>query len=159
MVIKVRYFGTSKIRVGDRERYLQVRIDKNGQLGFDIGGLRGKICSTCYLPPGSDISLVYIDEDGDVVTLVDDDDLQEAMRQRLKSFRIDVLLNDNKVYRKSSSKRNTTRVMVDPVASSLGTRDDNIETNTANIPVVMHFFIMVLQVAILSMNAPSLQMS
>ncbi|XP_061988750.1 uncharacterized protein LOC133707206 [Rosa rugosa] len=131
MVIKVRYFGTSKVKVGDRERYLKAPIDENGQLSFDMGGLREKICSTCYLPPGSDITLVYIDEDGDVVTLVDDDDLRDAMRQHLKSFRIDVLMNDNEVYRKSSSKR-STRVMMDSVGSSLGTSDDNMETNRAS---------------------------
>ncbi|XP_004299134.1 PREDICTED: uncharacterized protein LOC101310415 [Fragaria vesca subsp. vesca] len=141
MVIKVRYFGTSKVKVAGRERYLKARIDENGQLGFDMGGLREKICRICDLPPGSDITLVYIDEDGDVVTLVDDDDLQDAMRQHLKSFRIDVLMNDNKLYRKSSSdnkvrhkssSKRSTRVMMDPVGSSLGTSDDNMETKKAS---------------------------
>lgn len=100
--------------VGDRVRHLKAPIDENGQLGLDMGGLRKRICSTCYLPTGANITLVYIDEDGDVVTLVDDDDLRDAMRQRLKSFRIDVLMNDDKAYAKSSSQR-STQVLIDSV--------------------------------------------
>ncbi|XP_009362942.2 uncharacterized protein LOC103952955 isoform X1 [Pyrus x bretschneideri] len=95
-VIDVRYFGTSKVKVGDRVRHLRALVDNNGELDLDMGGLRREIRILCNLPPGADIALTYIDEDYDVVTLVDDNDLREAMRQRLKSFRIDVQMNDDK---------------------------------------------------------------
>ncbi|KAM0982361.1 hypothetical protein FF1_015338 [Malus domestica] len=94
-VIDVRYFGTSKVKVGDRVRHLRALVDNNGKLDLDMGGLRQEIRILCNLPPGADITLTYIDEDYDVVTLVDDNDLREAMRQHLKSFRIDVQMNDN----------------------------------------------------------------
>ncbi|ONI08228.1 hypothetical protein PRUPE_5G165900 [Prunus persica] len=109
-VIKVRYFGTSKVKLGDKLRYFEARVDKNGELDLNMAGLREKICGLFHLPPGADITLTYIDEDRDVVTLVDDDDLRDAMRQHLKSFRIDVLMNDDKdVGKYSSSKRSKSQ--------------------------------------------------
>ena len=85
-----------KVKVGDKVRHLRAHVDNNGELDLDMGSLRREIRILCNLPPGADITLTYIDEDYDVVTLVDDNDLREAMRQRLKSFRIDVQMNDDK---------------------------------------------------------------
>ncbi|KAF3437527.1 hypothetical protein FNV43_RR20281 [Rhamnella rubrinervis] len=45
---------------------------------------------------GNSLRRFNADEDGDVVTLVDDDDLRDAMKQQLKFLRIDVVLNNDK---------------------------------------------------------------
>lgn len=52
--------------------------------------LKAKIFSLFDLPSGTDVKLTYIDEDGDTVTLVDDNDLRDVMRQQLKFLRITV---------------------------------------------------------------------
>lgn len=97
MVIKVKY--------GDSLRRFNARVDENEKLALDMAGLRAKILSLFSFPPDAEPTLTYIDEDGDVVTLVDDDDLHDVMRQNLKFLRIDVqLINDNggKSYARSS---------------------------------------------------------
>ena len=43
--------------------------------------------------PTADLTLTYTDEDGDVVTLVNDDDLHDMLSQRMNVFRINVCLN------------------------------------------------------------------
>ncbi|KAL9434137.1 hypothetical protein AB3S75_028882 [Citrus x aurantiifolia] len=88
MVIKVKY--------GDTLRRFNARVDENEKLDLDIDGLRAKIKSLFNFPHDSDLTLTYVDEDGDIVTLVDDDDLCDVMRQRLKFLRIDVHLNNDK---------------------------------------------------------------
>jgi len=49
--------------------------------------LREKILNLFNFPADCDLALTYIDEDGDVVTLADDDDLRDVMRQNLKFLR------------------------------------------------------------------------
>lgn len=88
MVIKVKY--------GDTLRRFNATVNGNDQLDLDMVGLKAKVLSLFSLNPDADITLTYIDEDGDVVTLVDDDDLRDAMRQELKFLRIDVQLKNDK---------------------------------------------------------------
>lgn len=88
MVIKVKY--------GDTLRRFNARVVENEKLDLDIDGLRAKIKSLFNFPHDSDLTLTYVDEDGDIVTLVDNDDLCDVMRQRLKFLRIDVHLNNDK---------------------------------------------------------------
>lgn len=58
--------------------------------------LRSKILALFNIPPDANFMLRYVDEDGDMVTLVDDDDLLDVTRQNLKFLRIDVhVCNDN----------------------------------------------------------------
>ncbi|KAF3436927.1 hypothetical protein FNV43_RR19680 [Rhamnella rubrinervis] len=66
MVIKVKY--------GNSLRRFNAGVDENAQLDLDMDGLRAKIFLSLVFPD-ADLTLTYIDEDGDVVTLVDDDDL------------------------------------------------------------------------------------
>ncbi|PQQ00464.1 protein NBR1 homolog isoform X1 [Prunus yedoensis var. nudiflora] len=97
MVIKVKY--------GDTLRRFNALVNENDQLDLDMAGLRAKIFSLFNFHPDADIAMTYIDEDGDTVTLVDDDDLRDAMRQQLKFLRIDVHMNNGKAgksYAKSS---------------------------------------------------------
>lgn len=65
----------------------------NEKLDLNIGGLRDKIIQLFNFALDAELTLTYIDEDGDVVTLVDDEDLQDVMRQDLNPLRISVRLN------------------------------------------------------------------
>lgn len=85
-----------KVKYGDTLRRFSARVNEDGQLDLDIDGLRSKILGLFHFPLDSDLTLTYIDEDGDVVTLVDDNDLYDVMRQRLKFLRIDVRINNDK---------------------------------------------------------------
>ncbi|PON72285.1 PB1 domain containing protein [Parasponia andersonii] len=88
MVIKVKY--------GDTLRRFNVQVNENVQLDLDMARLKAKVSSLFSFNPDADMTLTYIDEDGDLVTLVDDDDLRDVMRQQLKFLRIDVQLNNDK---------------------------------------------------------------
>ncbi|KAM7273126.1 hypothetical protein ACFE04_027790 [Oxalis oulophora] len=84
-----------KVKFGDTLRRFTAGVDENKELELDIIGLRAKINGLFNFPSESDPSLTYIDEDGDIVTLVDDDDLHDVMRQHLKVLRIDVKLKQS----------------------------------------------------------------
>ncbi|KAF1867557.1 hypothetical protein Lal_00049986 [Lupinus albus] len=58
-------------------------------------GLKAKICSLLNFNAYSNLMLRYIDEDGDLVTLVDDDDLNDMMMQRLLFLRISVDMSND----------------------------------------------------------------
>ncbi|KAK7330542.1 hypothetical protein VNO77_24737 [Canavalia gladiata] len=79
-----------KVKYGDTLRRFSARVDENNQLDLDMVGLRAKICSIFNFNADANLVLRYVDEDGDLVTLVDDDDLRDVMRQQLKFLRIDV---------------------------------------------------------------------
>ncbi|KAL5750604.1 hypothetical protein ACOSP7_025207 [Xanthoceras sorbifolium] len=89
MVIKVKY--------GDTLRRFNACVYENEKLDLDIKGLMEKILCLFNFPPEADLTLTYVDEDGDIVTLVDDDDLCDVMRQRLKFLRINVQLNSDRI--------------------------------------------------------------
>lgn len=84
IVIKVKYEETLR-------RFNACVI--NEKLDLDIGGLRDKIIRLFNFAHDAEITLTYIDEDGDVVTLVDDADLQDVVRQDLNPLRISARLN------------------------------------------------------------------
>ncbi|KAF8005904.1 hypothetical protein BT93_K0249 [Corymbia citriodora subsp. variegata] len=88
LVIKVKYEHTL--------RRFNARVDENENLDLDMVGLKAKILSLFSFPSDADLTLTYVDEDGDVVTLVDDNDLHDVMRQRLKFLRINVSVNNEK---------------------------------------------------------------
>ncbi|XP_021888868.1 protein NBR1 homolog, partial [Carica papaya] len=82
-----------KVKYGDTLRRFSARVNGNEQLDLDMSGLRTKVIDLFSFPSDSELTLTYIDEDGDVVSLVDDDDLRDVVRQCLKFLRIDVRLN------------------------------------------------------------------
>ncbi|MED6218181.1 hypothetical protein PIB30_024506 [Stylosanthes scabra] len=92
-----------KVKYGDTLRRFTVGVTENNLLDIDMAGLRAKILSLFNLTSGSDLVLKYVDEDGDLVTLVDDDDLLDAMKQHLKFLRIDVHINNGSGATPSSS--------------------------------------------------------
>ncbi|XP_010448533.1 PREDICTED: protein NBR1 homolog [Camelina sativa] len=84
LVVKVSYGGVL--------RRFRVPVKANGQLDLDIAGLKEKIAALFDISVDADFSLTYSDEDGDVVALVDDNDLFDVTNQRLKFLKINVLL-------------------------------------------------------------------
>ncbi|XP_058093714.1 protein NBR1 homolog [Magnolia sinica] len=89
LVIKVKYGDTLR-------RFNAYGVGNTFKLNVDE--LRAKILDLFKLNPDADFTLTYVDEDGDAVTLVDDDDLCDAVvTQRLNPLRINVLLSTNKI--------------------------------------------------------------
>ncbi|XP_073143600.1 protein JOKA2-like isoform X2 [Henckelia pumila] len=82
-----------KVKYGDVLRRFSSWIFEH-TLGVDMDGLKEKIHSLFKLPPNSALTLTYIDEDGDEVMLVDDDDLRAIAKQVLDPLRITVKLSD-----------------------------------------------------------------
>ncbi|CAL1405328.1 unnamed protein product [Linum trigynum] len=85
-----------KVRYADTLRRFNAVIKEDGQLALNLDGLRAKVIALFSFPPDAVIGLTYVDEDGDVVTLVDDSDLQDVTRQNLKFLRVDVNLRTEK---------------------------------------------------------------
>ncbi|KAA8533210.1 hypothetical protein F0562_033257 [Nyssa sinensis] len=96
-----------KVKYGDTLRRFTAHVDENGLLDLNMTGLKIKIHSLFRFSADADITLTYVDEDKDEVTLVDDDDLCDATRQKLNPLRINVLLNSMR-NRKLESKVNKT---------------------------------------------------
>ncbi|KEH31780.1 PB1 domain protein [Medicago truncatula] len=77
--------------------HFHVRVDENNQRNINMVELRAKIRSYFIFNADVNFSLRYVDEEGDLVNLVDDDDLDDMMRQKLEFLRIEV---DDNVLRK-----------------------------------------------------------
>ncbi|KAB2633298.1 hypothetical protein D8674_029545 [Pyrus ussuriensis x Pyrus communis] len=92
-----------KVQYAETLRRFNASVNENDQLDLDMSGLREKILSLFNLHPDADITLAYVDEDGDVVTLVDDGDLRDTMRQKLKFLKIYVQINKDKSTKSSGS--------------------------------------------------------
>ncbi|KAJ8563284.1 hypothetical protein K7X08_031736 [Anisodus acutangulus] len=89
-----------KVKYGETLRRFNVCV-ADDKLDLNIDGFREKIFQLFNFPPDSELTLTYIDEDGDVVTLVDDEDLQDITRQDLNPLRISVRLNTENIRRSS----------------------------------------------------------
>ncbi|KAK9113629.1 hypothetical protein Syun_020426 [Stephania yunnanensis] len=85
-----------KAKYGDTLRRFNVPVDGNGSLDLDMNGMRAKIINLFTLSPDTDFSLTYLDEDNDMVALVDDDDLVDAVRQNLVPLRISVKITSSR---------------------------------------------------------------
>jgi len=84
--------------------------------------LRTKICSLFNFAPDADFTLTYVDEDDDQVTLADDEDLYDVMKQGLNPVRITVRLNIDKSAQSSAKSTGSST----PKGSSLqNSRDKN----------------------------------
>ncbi|KAI3464136.1 hypothetical protein Pfo_020799 [Paulownia fortunei] len=84
-----------KVKYGDMLRRFNAQI-VHEELNLSMDGLRKKILSLFSLNPDTELMLTYIDEDSDVVTLVDDDDLHDVVKQGLNPLRITVKVNAEK---------------------------------------------------------------
>ncbi|CAN8325800.1 unnamed protein product [Cochlearia groenlandica] len=82
-----------KVSHGGVLRRFRVPFKANGQLDLDMASLKEKIAALFNLSVDAEFSLTYSDEDGDVVALVDDNDLFDVTNQRLKFLKINVQSN------------------------------------------------------------------
>ncbi|CAO2819005.1 unnamed protein product [Amaranthus hypochondriacus] len=112
VVFKVKYEDTLRrfnVRVFSTEdrTVLEKRLDLN------MEGLRLKICSLFNLPSTTCFNLTYIDEDDDLVTLADDEDLHDVLSQCLNPVRITVCMKTDKPIA-ASAEQSTPKVSSDP---------------------------------------------
>ncbi|KAI3726991.1 hypothetical protein L1987_66798 [Smallanthus sonchifolius] len=80
-----------KVKFGETLRRFNASINDK-KLVLDSVMLREKIRSLFSFGSDVEFTLTYVDEDGDVVTLADDDDLHDVVRQSLNPLRITVNL-------------------------------------------------------------------
>ena len=67
----------------------------DSNLALDTVALTEKIRSLFNFNPDVDFSLTYVDEDGDAITLADDDDLCDVVGKSLNPLRITVKLEND----------------------------------------------------------------
>lgn len=103
-----------KVNYGKTLRRFNARV-ADDKLGLNMDGLRDKIFQLFNFAPNTKLTLTYIDEDGDVVTLVDDEDLQDITRQNLNPLRISVRLNAKKIIRSSDASSGNSTSLRSPV--------------------------------------------
>uniref|UniRef100_A0A5B7B0Y7 Protein NBR1 homolog n=1 Tax=Davidia involucrata TaxID=16924 RepID=A0A5B7B0Y7_DAVIN len=103
-----------KVKFGDTLRRFSACLDENEKLDLDMGRLREKVLSLFNFAPDADPTFTYIDEDGDVVTLVDEEDLLDVVRQGLNPLRITVMLNTEKGGRTYSRSSGSSTPMRSP---------------------------------------------
>lgn len=82
-----------KVKFGETLRRFSASISDK-KLVLDIDALKTKIRSLFNFNPEADFTLTYVDEDGDQVTLADNDDLHDVVRQSLNPLRITVTLKN-----------------------------------------------------------------
>lgn len=109
LVVKVKYENTL------RRFNVYVREDGNPDLSLD--GLRNKVCDLFQLNPNMQYVITYADEDNDIITMADDNDLLDALRQGLNPLRIQVSptsQNNRNMERRSQSNSSTPRSLSIP---------------------------------------------
>jgi hypothetical protein len=77
-------------------RCFNIFITDDGDPVFSLDTLRYKICNIFKFNRVSDIIITYIDQDNDVITMVDDYDFLDAVRQGLNPLRLEVFLTGEK---------------------------------------------------------------
>jgi len=81
-----------KVKYGETLRRFTSSVNEN-KLALDIAMLRAKIRTLFAFDSNVEFTMAYVDEDGDSVTLADDDDVRDVVRQSLNPLRITVTLN------------------------------------------------------------------
>lgn len=120
VVIKVKYEDTLR----------RFNVPVKGQcLDLNMEGLRLKICSLFNFPSGANFTLTYLDEDDDLVTLVDDEDLHDVVRQDLDPVRITVSLKTDKTVQPCATKNESSM----PRGSSSSSTQHNGNQNVAEV--------------------------
>ncbi|KAD4889030.1 hypothetical protein E3N88_21103 [Mikania micrantha] len=83
-----------KVKFGETLRRFNASVNDK-KLVLDIAMLKEKICRLFGFASDVEFTMTYVDEDGDVVTLADDDDLHDVVRQSLNPVRITVSFNSS----------------------------------------------------------------
>nr|XP_043618311.1 protein JOKA2-like [Erigeron canadensis] len=86
-----------KVKYGETLRRFNASINNDKKLALDAAMLREKIRGLFNFGSDVEFTMTYVDEDGDAVTLADDDDLHDVVRQSLNPLRITVSLNNGNV--------------------------------------------------------------
>lgn len=73
-----------QVYYGDVLKRFNANLNEKNQLDFDVTGLRAKFISLFKILENSSFIMRYVDEDGKLVTLEDDDDLNDVMNRKLK---------------------------------------------------------------------------
>ncbi|KAL8097923.1 protein JOKA2 isoform X2 [Apium graveolens] len=123
-----------KVKFGETLRRFNASITGE-EFDLNMNGLRQNINSLFNFPPGSELTLTYLDEDGDVVTLADDSDLEDIGRQHLNPLRISVTLNTEwSVKSHSTSSGRSTPVRSPRVEPSLQNLDGSVPEILKSVP-------------------------
>lgn len=85
-----------KVKYEDTLRRFNAAVFGDNMLDLTMDELRVKICSLFSFPADADFTLTYIDEDNDQVTLAENEDLHDVVRQGLNPVRITVHLSKEK---------------------------------------------------------------
>lgn len=127
MVIKVKY--------GDTLRRFNAKVNEDDELELDMAGLRSKVASLFSFNLDADMVMTYVDEDGDIVSLVDDDDLRDAMGQKLKFLRINVHLNNDKASRSNARPSGSSTPLRSPhTRHPLANTSNDVAEKLKNLP-------------------------
>lgn len=116
-----------KVQYGKTLRRFNALVKEDQHLELNMEELRMKIRSLFHFLPDADFSLTYIDEDDDQVTLVDDEDLHDVMKQGLNPVRITVHLKAKKEGNSSGSQPSGN-------SSSLQTASQNVAEVLKSVP-------------------------
>ncbi|XP_041996579.1 protein JOKA2-like [Salvia splendens] len=82
-----------KVKYGNVLRRFNAPITDD-KLFVNMDRLREKILSLFSLAPDTDLMLTYLDEDDEVITLVDDNDLHDIVKQELDPVRVTLNVNN-----------------------------------------------------------------
>jgi next to BRCA1 gene 1 protein len=80
-----------QVKYAETLRHFSARV-VDGEFDLNMDGLREKILSLFKFSPDTELTMTYVDKDSDIVTLVDDEDLRDVIRQGLNLLRITVNL-------------------------------------------------------------------
>ncbi|KAK9747847.1 hypothetical protein RND81_02G018700 [Saponaria officinalis] len=92
-----------KVKFEETLRRFNVAVNEDQRLDLSMEGLRLKIRSLFNLASDADFRLTYKDEDDDSVTIVDDEDLHDVVRQCLDPVRITIHLKSDQSSESSSA--------------------------------------------------------
>lgn len=85
---------------------------EDGSLDLSLAGLRSKICELFQFNPSTQFVITYVDEDNDIVTMADDNDLLDVLNQGLNPLRLEVSLmsqNNRATEKQAQSQPSTPR--------------------------------------------------
>lgn len=99
-----------------------------------MDGLRVKVCGLFKFAAEADFTLTYVDEDGDIVTLVDDEDLRDAMSQSLNPLRIAVKLNERNGRSNTRSSESSTPMRSPSVQNPVPNLDRSVSEILKSVP-------------------------
>lgn len=126
-----------KVKFGETLRRFSASITGE-DLDLNMNELRRNINSLFNFPPDSELTLTYLDEDGDVVTLTDDNDLEDIGRQHLNPLRISVTLNTDRGFKSHSTSSGSSTPMRSPrVEPSLQNLDGSVSDILKSVPEVV----------------------